>query len=87
MKALALLLCVTWLGGCAEMPDRLDALADAGRDFAVVHPAVTGAAVIAARAALHKPQHLGLMCNPRCRVGNSAPPAIAVGIQRTGPPR
>lgn len=87
MKALALLLCSTWLSGCAEMPDRLDALADAGRSFAVVHPAVTGAALIAARAALHKPQHLGLMCNPRCRVGSSAPPAMAAGVPRTGPQR
>lgn len=75
MKALALALATVVLSGCAEMPDRLDALADAGRNFAVVHPAVSGAALIAARAALHKPQHLRVMCNPRCRLGSSPGPA------------
>ena len=75
MKALALLSVL--LSGCAEMPDRLDALADAGRDFAVVHPAMTGAALIAARAALRKPQHLAVMCNPRCQFGGHPAPAAA----------
>lgn len=85
MKALALL--TVLLGGCAGLPDRLDALADTGREFAVMHPAVTGAALMAARAALRKPQHLGVMCNPRCRLGSSpSPGAVAVG--RVGfPPR
>lgn len=76
MKALALLSVL--LSGCAELPDRLDALADAGREFAVVHPAVTGAALVAARAALHKPQHLGVMCNPHCKLGNGRPPPAVV---------
>lgn len=60
------------LSGCAGIPDRLDALADAGRDFTVVHPALTGAALIAARAALHKPQHVAVMCDPRCRFGGNS---------------
>jgi hypothetical protein len=78
MKALALM--TVFFSGCAGLPDRLDALADTGREFAVVHPVVTGAALMAARAALHKPQHLGVVCNPRCRVGSSpSPGAVAVG--------
>jgi hypothetical protein len=75
MKALTLLALL--LSGCAELPDRLDALSDSGREFATVHPFVTGAALMAARAALRKPQHLGLTCNPRCRLGSNPPPAAA----------
>src|SRR5205085_1130370 len=73
------------LGGCAGIPDRLDAFADAGREFAVVHPALTGAALIAARAALRKPQHLRVMCNPHCRLGSSPPPRA--GVSAAFPPR
>jgi hypothetical protein len=62
------LLLAALLGGCADLPDRLDGIADAARQFAVVHPAMTGTALVAARTALHRPQHLGLMCNPRCRL-------------------
>jgi hypothetical protein len=75
MKVLTL--SVFLLSGCAEMPDRLDMLADTGREFAIVHPVVTGAALMAARAALHKPQHLLVMCDPRCRVGSNPPPGAA----------
>jgi len=64
----ALLLLATLLGGCAELPDRLDGIADAARQFAVVHPAMTGTALVAVRGALHRPQHLGLVCDPRCRL-------------------
>ena len=74
------------LGGCAGIPDRLDAFADAGREFAVVHPALTGAALIAARAALRKPQHLRVMCNPHCRLGGNPPPPRA-GVSAVFPPR
>jgi hypothetical protein len=81
VKALALLSVL--LSGCAGLPDRLDALADAGREFAVVHPLATRAALIAARAALHKPQHLRVMCNPHCRLGSDPPPrGGAVGFPR-----
>ena len=56
------------MGGCAELPDRLDNLADAGRDFAVSHPLMGRTAVMAARAALRKPQHVRLVCDPQCLV-------------------
>jgi hypothetical protein len=56
------------LSACADLPDRLDNLADAGRTFAVVHPVMTRTAVFAARAALRKPQQLRFVCSPRCRV-------------------
>src|SRR5204863_1599949 len=72
LKALALMAAL--LGGCAGIPDRLDAFADAGREFAVVHPALTGAALIDAPAALRKPQHLRVMCNPHSRLGSTPPP-------------
>jgi hypothetical protein len=52
---------VALTAGCAEFPDRLDNLADAGREFAVVHPVVT-------RTALRKPQHLRLECDSHCLV-------------------
>jgi len=64
----ALLLLAALLGGCADLPDRLDGIADAARQFALVHPAMTGTALVAARSALHRPQHLGLVCSPRCRL-------------------
>ncbi len=54
--------------GCAELPDRLDNLADAGREFAVAHPMVSRTALIAARAALRKPQHLRVVCESECLV-------------------
>ena len=54
--------------GCAELPDRLDNLADAGREFAVAHPAMSRTALIAARAALRKPQHLRVVCDPHCLI-------------------
>jgi hypothetical protein len=41
-----------------------------------MHPALTAAALIAARAALCKPQHLRVMCNPRCRLGGNPAPAV-----------
>ncbi|HET7756599.1 MAG TPA: hypothetical protein VFK87_05020 [Steroidobacteraceae bacterium] len=56
------------LCACAELPDRLDNLADAGRRFAIVHPLMTRTAVFAARAALRKPQHLRFVCSPSCRI-------------------
>jgi hypothetical protein len=84
MKTLTLL-AVVLLSGCAELPDRLDAFADAGREFAAVHPAVTGAALMAARVALRKPQHLRVMCDPHCRLGSSPPPRA--GIPAPFPPR
>jgi hypothetical protein len=90
MKTLTLLALVL-LSGCVELPDRLDTLADTGREFATVHPVVTGAALMAARAALHKPQHLLLMCDPRCRLGSNSPPgAVAAGrtvFPARNPPR
>ena len=73
----ALLLLSVLVGGCANLPDRLDGLADAARQFAVVHPAMTGTALIAARGALHRPQHLGLVCNPRCRLTGFPSPAAS----------
>lgn len=83
LKALALLLTTVLLGGCAELPDRLDALADRSREFAVLHPVVTGGALMAARAALHKPQHLGVLCNPHCRLAsNPVSTAVAPGWRR-----
>ena len=85
MKALALLSVL--LCGCAEFPDRLDALADASREFAAVHPAVTGAALIAARAALHKPQHLAVICDPHCRLGGHPAPAAAPAAVPSWPRR
>jgi hypothetical protein len=54
--------------GCAELPDRLDNLADAGREFAVAHPAVGRTMLIATRAALRKPQHLRVVCDSQCLV-------------------
>lgn len=78
--ALALLLATVLLGGCVELPERLDALADSSREFAVVHPVVTGAALMAARAALHKPQHVGVVCNPHC--GLASNPGIDGGRVR-----
>jgi hypothetical protein len=66
MRALVLL--AVLLYGCADIPDRLDAVADAARQFAVVHPAMATMALLAARTALHRPQHLGLACNPHCRL-------------------
>src|SRR5207302_8958817 len=83
LKALALMAAL--LSGCAGIPDRLDAFADAGREFAVVHPALTGAALSAARAALRKPQHLRVMCNPHCRLGSNPPPGA--GVSAAFPPR
>lgn len=50
-----------------------------------MHPAVTGAALMAARAALRKPQHLRVMCNPHCRLGSNPPPRA--GIPALFPPR
>ncbi len=70
-KALGVLLLaglISLSGGCAELPDRLDNLADAGRDFALTHPTVTRAALVAARAALRKPQNVRLVCDPECLV-------------------
>jgi hypothetical protein len=54
--------------GCAELPDRLDNLADAGREFAVGHPVMSRAALVAARAALRKPQHLRVVCDTHCLI-------------------
>jgi hypothetical protein len=59
---------VALTGGCAEFPDRLDNLADAGREFAVVHPVMTRTALVAARVALRKPQHLRVECDTHCLV-------------------
>ena len=59
---------ITLTEGCAELPDRLDNLADAGREFAVVHPVITRTALAAARAALRKPQHLRVVCAPHCLI-------------------
>jgi hypothetical protein len=70
-RALGALLLIGFMilaGGCAELPDRLDSLADAGRDFARVHPTATRAALVAARAALRKPQNLRLVCEAECLV-------------------
>src|SRR5207302_490702 len=58
LKALALMAAL--LGGCAGIPDRLDAFADAGREFAIGHPALPGAALIAAGAAVRQAQHAGV---------------------------
>jgi hypothetical protein len=68
MGALLLTGLVSLCGGCAELPDRLDNLADAGRDFALVHPTVTRTALVAARAALRKPENFRLVCDPECLV-------------------
>jgi hypothetical protein len=76
MKAFALVAAL--LSGCAGIPDRLDAFADASREFAAVHPAVTGAALMAARVALRKPQHLRVICSPHCRLGSSPPPPAGI---------
>jgi len=54
--------------GCAELPDRLDNLADAGREFAAGHPVVSRAALVAARAALRKPQRVRIVCDPHCLI-------------------
>jgi len=51
----ALLLLAVLLGGCANLPDRLDGLADAARQFAVVYLAMTGTALGAAPGAY--PRH------------------------------
>jgi hypothetical protein len=83
MRAFALVAAL--LCGCAGIPDRLDAFADASREFAAVHPAVTGAALMAARVALRKPQHLRVICSPHCRLGSNPPPRA--GIPAPFPPR
>ena len=54
--------------GCAELPDRLDNMADAGREFATAHPVLSRTALAAARAALRKPQRLRVVCDTRCVV-------------------
>jgi hypothetical protein len=59
-------------GGCAELPDRLDNFADASRAFAIAHPVLTETALFSARAALRKPQHLALVCQPRCQLATGS---------------
>jgi hypothetical protein len=76
MRAFALVAAL--LSGCAGIPDRLDAFADASREFAAVHPALTGAALMAARVALRKPQHLRVICSPHCRLGSNPPPRAGI---------
>jgi hypothetical protein len=72
LRAAVLVGVVNLLCACAEMPDPLDNLADAGRSFALVHPTMTRAALMGVRAALRKPQHLRFVCEPRCRVEAAA---------------
>jgi hypothetical protein len=67
------------LHGCADIPDRLDRVADAARQFAIVHPAFAGTALVAARSALHRPQQLGLVCNPHCRLTAFPSPSVSPG--------
>jgi len=65
------------LHGCADIPDRLDGVADAARRFALVHPAMATTALLAARTALHRPQHLGLVCSPHCRLTGFPSPSAS----------
>jgi hypothetical protein len=60
LRAAVLVGVVNLLCACAEMPDPLDNLADAGRSFALVHPTMTRAALMGVRAALRKPQQSSL---------------------------